>query len=131
MHVRGIARQQHPASPVGVGLAGLVAEPACVVQFFDDDRGAGDPSDRVGELGVCDRTARFGARREFGDTGHVAAAQECPGVVPPCRGNVAGETHSSRDRPQQRRGAGKAEPGERAHRAAAAVAADQVSRAQP
>jgi hypothetical protein len=131
MHVRGIARQQHPAAPVGVGLTGVVAEPACVVQFLDDDRGAGDPSDRVGELGGGHRTARFGACREFGNAGHVAAAQEGAGVVAPPGRNVAGETHPPRDRPQQRRGAGKAEPGERAHRAATAVAADQVSRAQP
>jgi hypothetical protein len=126
--------QQDPAALVRLGLAGVVGPAGGgPVQRGHGDVGAGDPPDAGLDLGRGDRGAPVGGRRgeldgqdPAGDRavavdagrGPGPAGVQSPGAVQVGDGLVAGDL---------RVGAGEADPGQLADRAAAAVGADHVA----
>ncbi len=140
LHVRRVARQEHPPAPVlgggprGVGEAAHPAAPAVVEGL------AGEPLPGVGEVGEGQRVAVVRRRRtglvddDPGDAvlqvhrHHHAAARQVLADAP-LAGVHTGDVGREEAAPAV--GAGEADPGQFADGAASAVAAHQVGGALP
>ncbi len=138
MDVRRVARQQHPALPVPVGLPRRIAEPGHPTRAVHAEVGARDPEHGLpqplerhrfplaGDTAVVRGDHPVPARLE-GD--HREVALRSPLHEERLGGGI-GEFDIAEQRGHRRRGPGKADAGEFAHRAAPAVAAHEVAGAQ-
>jgi hypothetical protein len=136
--VRGVAGQQHPTDPVRVGQPGGVAEAGQPARGVHAEVGSGDGAQLCSEVLKGRRVT--GVRG--GDDDAVGPGPRRPDHEPPVghanlghRGGDLLRRHPNfqlaHERPGPRRLAGEADAEQLAHRAARAVAADDVARAQP
>ena len=140
--VRRVAGQQHPAGPVALGQPGGVAEAGDPARGVHAEVGAGERPQPLLELvqGRRDRAVlghpRRRARRSGRPRPRAGAAPNRSWVLrisATTAASVSGDAATSTSASSPRPGglAGEADAEQLAHRAAAAVAADEVARAQP